>query len=341
MDADAFRQHAGQIPEGDVRSAIDVLGMGKGDLAGYSPERPLLLGAWQNTSGRLLRGTRDTSAVLSAELDALGAGSGIPDELVICDPWCGFGTIVERAWRECLSLGARRATVWAFGREVDEVVETSLTLLFAGYRGSFGRVRVAGPGEAFLQDVAPDIMVSMLCGVEERELAHAVTDAVYRLPSHAIAVFTGNAFPIGGTGSVSDRRPLLETGRLDAVVERFGGPTDRAALAFSPRAHQADSVLLACMFSDGIDRHPLPSHYMALREAISARESWPFFCEPIPVDEILASRDLSLRYSAYRDTVDVMGRLSSLPSTDTLLERRQELIAQIEELELIAWQLRT
>ena len=60
----------------------------------------------------------------------------------------------------------------------------------------------------------------------------------------------------------------------------------------------------------------------------------PYVFERIPVEEIRSTPDLSLRYSTYRDTVDVLGELEFAEDINVLAQSREEILTRLRKLEL-------
>ena len=339
MDADALGAWAGSMEPDAVRSAIGAFGLGAGSLAGYSFEKPRLFGVWNSlekgvlwvASGRMM--WRKIMPALAPS--ALSSLAHRPGRLVMCDPWCSDGLMTACAWRDVArAMPGLDVEMWACCGGPTDVVDASLSLLFAGYRGEFSHVRTGSSADVFEASRMPDLVESLSAGAGGDDALGAIARFVERMPEGCAAVLSCERLPISGPASADDRRALVASGRLDAVIERYSSASvERPVLVFSPQRSTAGGVYLACGGADGVKRPLADGRPPDLMKALETREARPFLAETIPANQILASHDCSLRYSSYRDTVDVMGRLSALPSVDELRARRERLLDELSSLE--------
>jgi hypothetical protein len=262
--------------------------------------------------------------------------------------------------------------VWALDPDPDMVATTSMGLLFSEAIDDFTHIRQAECLDTdLLDDARFDLIVCAFDprrqpqeDIEFETPAYDVESATVMLASDLLAeggaaIFSSSNTLLSGRSGIEMRALLLDENLIDLAVElsedamHFGG--NGAVICLASGRADGEPVGLMHLSSDRLGRRSLrdisaragrtaqadPAARRArcveedekIRRVLAKRKKLPFVFEAISRDEIHSTADLPLRYSTYRDTVDVLGELAEAEDVGELAIKREEVLARLRELE--------
>lgn len=180
----------------------------------------------------------------------------------------------------------------------------------------------------------------------ETEL-RAIMRAADLLSADGVAIMLLSRAPGFSAGVADLRRQLVEDNIMDASIElprAFLDSRDEASFVWVLRKGRKadDKILLLNVDGDGAKAvmaeakeesgsHKQPHPFQWIVDAVADHTEIPFAARDVSRDEVLATKDASLRYATFGNLVDMNAEMDKLPSMDELSVRRATIMEEMEK----------